>query len=87
MLKEAGMLPLDDLGMSATLFNLNTDTRNYELDKKLDQILKELSPEKYDDETHKVKIVGADKDAKDVVNRQKKLIAEVLAELKAQGKL
>ena len=87
MMKEAGVLPFEDLGLSATLFGINTDKRNYELDEKLDQIIKRLSPDEPEDNESKVRISGLDQDAKSLINKKKKLLAEVIAELKASGKL
>lgn len=86
--KQAGLLnPFGvDISSLATSMNVNTDTRNVELDRKLDAILEALSnKDEKAVQAGKVKITGEDANAKAAIRRKRKLIAEALQELSDNG--
>ena len=87
--KGAGLLD-SKLLAAASRLAVTTDTRNDALDEKLDRILATQqknvnSSKKKKNNDGDIKIIAADKNAKEVIGDKRKVIEQVLKDLKAQG--
>jgi hypothetical protein len=89
--KGAGFLD-SKLLAAASRLAVTTDTRNDTLDDKLDKLLSAQQNNSSASKKNKkndtgIKIIAADKNARDAINDKRKVIEQVLRELKAQGKI
>ena len=83
--KQAQLGLLQGVGEMAANMNINSDKRNEELDKKLDQIIAATAAAGGSLDKDKIKVVGADEDAKKAISKKKQIIEQILKELRAQG--